>query len=591
MDTFLKRKNADSELDPDEGPSMSGGQKKAKTVTSSKVSGTRQYNESYLSFGFTFTGDATTPIPLCLVCGEKLSNSAMVPSKLKRHLQTKHPSLQNKNVEYFVRLREHTEKQATFMRKTAKVNERALKASYHVAELVAKSKKAHTVAEQLILPACKAIVNEMLGPEAAKEIAKIPLSDNTISRRIDEMSADIESLVLDKIRISNKFALQLDESTDISGHAQLLANVRFVDGDAIRENFLFCKVLPEKTTGEEIFRVTSEYLEKGGLKWENCTSVCTDGAAAMVGRTKGFVSRVKEKNPDVIITHCFLHREALVAKTLPADLVPVLDNVVRMVRWLSRGKVLARVYELREELKVFLTNEGSDYAKLLASDEWCARLAYLADIFHHLNELNTRMQGRNENLLTSTDKINGFRSKVQLWQQHVESGNLEMFPLTDKWKDVNTTVLCELIAKHLKTLQEKMSFYFSSASTECLDWVRDPFSSASAVGKDMTLQEQEELTELRQDRGLKLNFADLPLDSFWLAAVKEFPMLANKAILTLLPFSTTYLCEVSFSSLTAVKSKNRERLRAVEEDLRVCLSSIPARISALCSSKQAQGSH
>ena len=40
----------------------------------------------------------------------------------------------------------------------------------------------------------------------------------------------------------------------------------------------------------------------------------------------------------------------------------------------------------------------------------CAKLAYLADIFH-LNELNTRMQGRNENLLTSTDKINGFRLK------------------------------------------------------------------------------------------------------------------------------------------------------------------------------------
>ena len=101
---------------------------------------------------------------------------------------------------------------------------------------------------------------------------------------------------------------------------------------------------------------------------------------------------------------------------------------------MSRGKVLARVYELREEFKVFLTNEGSEYTKLLASDECCARLAYLADIFYYLNELNTRIQGRNENLLTSTDKINGFRSKVQLWQQHVESGNLEMFPLTNKWQ-------------------------------------------------------------------------------------------------------------------------------------------------------------
>lgn len=313
------------------------------------------------------------------------------------------------------------------MRKTTKVNERVLKASYHVAELVAKSKKSHTVAETLIILACKAILNEMLGPEAAKEIDKVPLLDNTISRRIDDMSAGIASLVLEKIRISKKFALQPDESTDISGHAQLLANVRFLDGDAIRENFLFCKALPEKTTGEEFFRVTSEYLEKGGLKWENCTSVCTDGAAAMVGRTKGFVSRVKERNPDVIVTHCFLHREALIAKTLPADLVPLLDDVVRVVnfvksrpvksrtfaslceemeaehkallfhtelRWLSRCKVLAR----SKVLKVFLTNERSSYAKLLTSDEWCARLAYLADIFHHLNELNTQMQGRNETL-------------------------------------------------------------------------------------------------------------------------------------------------------------------------------------------------
>ena len=244
----------------------------------------------------------------------------------------------------------------------------------------------------------------------------------------------------------------------------------------------------------------------------------------------------------------FLHREALVAKTLPADLAPVLEDVVRMinfvkakplksrifaslceemgvehkvlllhteVRWLSRGRVLACVCELREELKMFLTNERCDDAKLLVSIEWCARLAYMADIFQHLNKLNTRMQGRNENLLTNTDKINAFLSKAQLWQQHVESTNLGMFPLTQKWQGVNTAALRETIGKHLKTLEQKLSFYFPSSSTDCLDWVRDPYSSAAVVRKDMTLQEQEEITAPRQERGLKLSFADLTLDSFW----------------------------------------------------------------------------
>ena len=258
----------------------------------------------------------------------------------------------------------------------------------------------------------------MLGPDAVQEVTKVLLSDNTISRRIDDISVDIETIVLEKIRIGKHFSLQLDEYIDISKNVQLLANVRFVDGDAIRENFLFCKTLV-KITREKIFCITTEYLKNGNLQWENFISICTDWAAAMVGRNKGLVNRVKERNQNVIFTQCFLHHVTLVFKTLPADLVLVLNDVVSMVnfvkmrpvksclfallcdemgtehatlllytevRWLSRGKMLACVYELREELKEFLTNERSDYAQLLASDEWCAKLAYLADIFYHLNE-------------------------------------------------------------------------------------------------------------------------------------------------------------------------------------------------------------
>ena len=142
------------------------------------------------------------------------------------------------------------------------------------------------MAETLILPACKTIVNEMLGPDAAKQIAKVPLSDNTTVRRIEDMSADIESTVLEKMRISGKFALQLDESTDISGYAQLLANVRWTEPSSEKTS-CFARYCQKKTTGDEIFRVASEYLEQGGLTWENCTSVCADGAAAWSSARKG----------------------------------------------------------------------------------------------------------------------------------------------------------------------------------------------------------------------------------------------------------------------------------------------------------------
>jgi hypothetical protein len=100
----------------------------------------QQYSDNYLSFTFFWCDDAVFPIPECLVCGEKLSNNAVVPSKLKRHFTTKHPSLACKDITYFCCLMQQNKKQAKFMTSPVRTSEEVQEASYKVAELIIKAK-------------------------------------------------------------------------------------------------------------------------------------------------------------------------------------------------------------------------------------------------------------------------------------------------------------------------------------------------------------------------------------------------------------------------------------------------------------------
>lgn len=52
---------------------------------------------------FPYTGDTNDPRQWCIVCGDTFSNEAMVPSKLKRYLSTKHSHLIDIDVTYFLR--------------------------------------------------------------------------------------------------------------------------------------------------------------------------------------------------------------------------------------------------------------------------------------------------------------------------------------------------------------------------------------------------------------------------------------------------------------------------------------------------------
>lgn len=629
MDKFVikKRKCVEeatgSEVMIDDEPNSAGPSvcPKKTLAGASKSKPRRSYQDSYLALGFTWCDDELGPKPKCVVCGTELSNEAMVPSKMKRHLTTKHSHLSDKPLDYFKRLLNDNKQQRLSFEKKVKVAEKAQEASYLVAELIAKNMKPHTIAESLILPSCCAIVRTMFGAEAEKEVKKIPLSDNTISRRIQEMSSDIEKSVCELVKEKGMYALQVDESTDVAGKAQLLVFIRYIAGNQITEQFLCCRELVQ-TTGQDVFSTVSDYLQSVDLTWKSCVGICTDGAPSMVGTVKGFVSLVKKENPDLITTHCFLHREALVAKTLGNELRSVLDDIVKMVnfiksrpvksrlfsllceemesphvalilhtevRWLSRGRVLSRVHELKEEMLTFFTlEEKIEFCELLADETWCGKLCYLADIFEHLNNVNTSMQGRGENLLSSSDKMKALAEKMRLWNVKVKEGNLDMFRKT---ADIKNKDIVPLICEHLESLEKNIEKYFPNICVENYDWLRNPFIPDPSNKLQLSLCEEEELTDIRNDRTLKLKYMEMSLQTFWISIEDEFPHLAKKAQKILLQFSTSYLCELGFSTLTNIKSKKRSRLLSVEEEMRVCLSSIPPNIPRICKSSQAHVSH
>lgn len=195
------------------------------------------YQDTYIDFGFTWCGDEHYQKPKCVVCGETLSNGAMNPRKLKRHLSTKHEHLAKKSQQYFKNLLSYQKTQSEIFMKKVTISDKVQEASLLVAELIAKNMKPHNIGETLILPACSAIVKTILGPEAEEGIKKIPLSNDTIARRIVDLSSDIEKRLVNKVTESKLFSMQLDESTDVGEKVHLLAFIRIIEEDKITEDF------------------------------------------------------------------------------------------------------------------------------------------------------------------------------------------------------------------------------------------------------------------------------------------------------------------------------------------------------------------
>ena len=158
------------------------------------------------------------------------------------------------------------------------------------------------------MPCAKAMVAKLCGEDQAKKLSVVPLSNNTIRRRVDDMAEDILVQVIEQVKSSPvKFCLQFDESTDIASCAVLLGYIRYVHCNMIKEEFLLCENLTTTTKGEDVFNTVSHFLQSNGMDWHRVQQVSIDGAPAMMGGQRGFKGFVKRENPSMQVDHCAIH--------------------------------------------------------------------------------------------------------------------------------------------------------------------------------------------------------------------------------------------------------------------------------------------
>ncbi|XP_077290369.1 SCAN domain-containing protein 3-like [Arctopsyche grandis] len=371
--------------------------------------------------------------------------------------------------------------------------------SYEIAQIIAKCGAPHTYGEKLILPAIRVFINNMIGQNQQEILSSVPLSNDTVSKRIDEMANDIEIQLCDELQ-SNEFSLQLDESSSV-------------------------------------FETLENFFTEKKIPFTNVIACATDGAPAMVGRHRGFISSqhlvAKKLNGRL---HKLLSIVIVVIKKIKSH--PLNDRLFRQlckendeeferlilhteVRWLSKGNCLKRFYALFDTIVEFLD----------------------------INENLLKLQGSNISLIKAKE-LHQFPSLQQLKEDMLKDSDLETY------------------CSHIDALIEDMIIRFKDLYELLIpDWIINPFlSDVESVSKNL----KQQFIELQNDCKAKIVFNQCDYDVFWVRFRHRYPLLWKEVKLPIVAFPSSYLVEKDFSAETHTLKKSRNRLQISQSgDLRL----------------------
>ena len=219
---------------------------------------------------------------------------------------------------------------------------------------------------------------------------------------------------------------------------------------------------------------------------------------------------------------------------------------------------MRRFFQLRKKINEFLKEKGKkEEADLIADPRWLRELAFLIDITEYLNILNVKLQGK-ENLISDMFTIlKAFLSKLDLFKDQIAKGNFTHFSNCKTLASDNETGLrfdLEKCTEALETLQNEFANRFCDFQKHetVIRLLENPFA---VLPTNVDSCFQLELIELQEALKWQDLYKECKIAEFYLRIPDDFAKLKENAAIMLTVFGSTYVLEIIFTALMAIKDK------------------------------------